>query len=351
MSIQHLVRPNIRNLKPYSSARSEFKGAAEVFLDANENPFESGLNRYPDPLQQRLKGKIAEYKGVQPEQLFLGNGSDEAIDLLIRIFCEPGKDQIIINPPTYGMYHVSADIADVGVLKTPLTARFQPDIASILEAARPSAKLLFLCSPNNPTGNEMEVAAVRSLLDQFQGIVIIDEAYIDFTERASFIRWLEHYPRLVVMQTFSKAWGLAGIRLGMAYANPEIIDLLNRVKPPYNLNTLTQQAALKALADPNRMKNECQKVLQERARLEDQLPKFSFVREVLPSSANFLLTRVEAPDQLYRFLVERRIIVRNRSQAPGCEGSLRFTVGRPGENDRLLEALQQFQNTIVAQQD
>ncbi|MDX2069048.1 MAG: histidinol-phosphate transaminase [Haliscomenobacter sp.] len=340
MEIANLVRPNIRKLVPYSSARSEFKGKAEVFLDANENPFETGLNRYPDPLQWKLKAAISQLKGVPAEQIFLGNGSDEAIDLVVRIFCEPRQDHILILPPTYGMYQVSADIADVGIRTVSLTPDFQPDVEAILAAADEQSKILFICSPNNPTGNDVELERIRSLCAQFKGVVVVDEAYIDFSNQASCTSLLPEFPNLIVLQTFSKAWGMAGIRLGMAFASPEIIQLFNKVKPPYNINQLTQQIALEALeTSQDDYRQILSTLLSERERLVRGLGELKFVEKIFPSDANFILVKMDDPNGTYQFLVEEGIIVRNRNSVHLCAGSLRITVGRPEENDALLTAL------------
>lgn len=340
MSITPLVRANIKALAPYSSARSEFKGAADIFLDANENPFETGLNRYPDPLQWKVKDRISALKKVAPKNIFLGNGSDEVIDLLIRIFCEPREDHILILPPTYGMYKVSAGIADVALREVSLTPDFQPDTAAILAQSDAHSKLLFLCTPNNPTGNSFKIDTIHELCQKFQGIVVIDEAYIDFSAQASFISMLDQYPNLVVMQTFSKAWGLAGIRLGMAFASEEIIGLLNKVKPPYNVNQLTQKAALQALSNPAKQVEMVAILLKERIRLEETLKALPFVQKVFPSDANFILIRVADALGLYNDLVREKIIVRNRSNVHLCEGGIRISVGRPEENDQLIQVLQ-----------
>ena len=342
MSIQQLVRSNIRRLTPYSSARSEYKGLANVFLDANESPFDTGYNRYPDPLQWKGKDKIAGLKGISREKIFLGNGSDEVIDLLIRIFCEPKEDHIIILPPTYGMYRVSADIADVEVREVQLGARFQPDVAAILQAADPHSKLLFLCSPNNPTGNSFPLEDIGRLAEGFPGITVVDEAYIDFSTQASSLSLLEQYPRLAVMQTFSKAWGMAGIRLGMAFASEEIIELFNKVKPPYNVNQLTQEAALNALDGPKEQQQWVQSILGQRTLLAQYLSGLDFVERIYPSDANFLLVKMAEPRRIYNFLVERGIIVRDRSKVALCEGCLRITIGRPEENEQLFRALVEF---------
>lgn len=341
MDLQALVRPNIRTLKPYSSARSEFKGVADVFLDANENPFETGLNRYPDPLQWAVKKAVGKLKDVPVENIFLGNGSDEVIDLLIRIFCEPGRDHIITLPPTYGMYQVSADISNVEVRTVPLREDFQPNVEAILDQSGPRSKLLFLCSPNNPTGNAFEPEKIEALTRGFPGIVVIDEAYIDFSSRPSALKWLPKHPNLVVMQTFSKAWGLAGIRLGMAFADTGIIELFNKVKPPYNVNQLTQKAALEALQNQPRYAGWVATILQQRTLLQDRLANLPFVEHIYPTDANFLLVKVSDPDGLYQYLIDRKIIVRNRSRVHLCAGCLRITVGRPEENERLLKALEE----------
>jgi histidinol-phosphate aminotransferase len=340
MEINSLVRSNILKLVPYSSARSEFKGKAEVFLDANENPFETGLNRYPDPLQWKLKAAISVLKGVPMEQIFLGNGSDEAIDLVVRIFCEPRQDHILILPPTYGMYQVSADIADVGIRSVSLTPDFQPDVEAILAASDAHSKILFLCSPNNPTGNDLELERIRSLCAQFKGIVVVDEAYIDFSRQASCISLLTEFPNLIVLQTFSKAWGMAGIRLGMAFASAEIIQLFNKVKPPYNINQLTQQIAFETLENSQDDYRQLRStLLSERERLIQALGALHFVEKIYPSQANFILIKIDDPNGVYQYLVKEGIIVRNRNSVHLCEGCLRITVGRPEENDALLTAL------------
>jgi len=345
-SIQLLARKNIRALQPYASARSEFKGSARVFLDANENPFDTGLNRYPDPLQWELKEKIAEIKQVPASRIFLGNGSDEAIDLLFRIFCEPGEDHVITLPPTYGMYRVSADIADVEVREVPLSRELQPDVTRIMMNVDPHSKLLFICSPNNPTGNCMDRELVLKLLDTFPGIIVIDEAYIDFAEGPSYTTLLDDYPNLVIMQTFSKAWGMAGIRLGMAFASEEIIALFNKVKPPYNVNQLTQKTALEQLQRLPEMQERVRVLLDERQRLQRALERLDYVQYIYPTEANFILVRVNDAAALYQYLVEREIIVRDRSRVIRCAGSLRISVGRPDENVELLQALQEFAQTV-----
>jgi len=339
MQISSLVRKNILQLAPYSSARHEFVGSAEVYLDANENPYDTGFNRYPDPLQKAVKEKLGQIRKTTPENIFLGNGSDEAIDLLIRIFCEPRIDHILTLPPTYGMYKVSAAIADVKVKNILLTLDYQPNAEEILSISNEQSKLLFLCTPNNPTGNRFERKKVLELLDKFKGIVVIDEAYIDFSVEESYIQLLAKYPNLVVLQTFSKAWGMAAIRLGIAYASEEIIHYFNKVKPPYNVNILTQQAALKSLENYEQQQAWVKEILKEREKLIQTLSEFSFVEKIYPSDANFILIKVEKPNELYHYLVEKGIIVRNRSTVPLCEGGLRITIGTNVENERLLEAM------------
>lgn len=339
MDINSLVRANIRQLQPYSSARDEYSGDARVFLDANENPFENELNRYPDPLAYAVKEAWCQLNGLHPNQICLGNGSDEIIDLTIRIFCEPGQDEIIILPPTYGMYKVAADISGVAVKEIPLLPGFQPDTEAILRHANPHSKVLWLCSPNNPSGNDFEAARMEALISQFPGIVVIDEAYLDFTNRPSYTQWLAQYPNLIVMQTFSKAWGLAGIRLGMAIASPQIIALFNKVKPPYNINRLSQQAALNALHRAEETRQKIDTLIGQRALLQQYLSSMAFVERIYPSDANFLLVKTSHPRELYEFLLTRGIIVRDRSRQPLCEGCLRITVGTPEENEQLWRAL------------
>lgn len=341
-NIDLLVRDNIRQLKPYSSARSEFSGTGQVFLDANENPYETGLNRYPDPLQREVKEKLAAIKGVRPEQIFLGNGSDEVIDLAIRIFCRPGTDHIIILPPTYGMYQVGAAIADVEVREVPLFPDFQPDVEAILTTANAHSKLLFICHPNNPTGNLMDTRAMETLLDGFPGIVVIDEAYIDFAPEYSMVKYLEKYPKLIVMQTLSKAWGLAGIRMGVAFASDAIIDYYNKVKPPYNINILTQEAALKELEREDQKAAWVEELIRTRELLAAALREMPMVKKVYPSETNFLLVQVTDPLGLYQYLLEQGIIVRDRSRVLFCDGSLRISIGTASENQQLISALKEY---------
>ena len=341
--INKYVRPNIRQLKPYSSAREEYKGKEAVFLDANENPYNAPYNRYPDPLQTKLKEKISELKNISSDQLFLGNGSDEAIDLLIRIFCSPGKDSIIIADPTYGMYKVCADINNINVLEISLTKDFQPDATAILEKTDENSKIIMLCSPNNPTGNSFDKNKVLKILDEFNGIVVIDEAYIDFSKNNSYINVLDQYNNLVVLQTFSKAWGMAGIRLGMAIASPDIINYLNKIKYPYNVNRITQEIALKAISNKHKKDKWVSDILAQREYLANKLSTMAFVKKIYPTDANFFLVKVDQPKNIYNYLVNKKIIVRDRSNVNLCEGCLRFTVGTPKENKTLINALNKYE--------
>jgi histidinol-phosphate aminotransferase len=341
--IQQLLRENIRRLIPYSSARGEFKGVASVFLDANENPYDSGYNRYPDPLQRDLKNKMSPLWQVPPESIFLGNGSDEPIDLLVRLFCEPGKDHIITTPPTYGMYRVAADIAGVEVREIELKPDFQLAVEDILAQMNEHSKILFLCSPNNPTGNLLHREDIKTMLRNFPGIVVLDEAYIDFANEEGFLPTLADFPNLVILQTFSKAWGLASIRLGIAFASGELIEYLNKVKAPYNLNTLTVDFVLKQLDFVEDKKNAVALIKEEKRFLISHFTAFSFIRNVYHSDANFMLIRVDDADRLYLFLVSKGIIVRNRSQMPLCSGALRITVGTSQENQLLINALEEWE--------
>ena len=344
--LEQLVRKNIKNLKPYSSARSEFAGTAEVFLDANENAFGSpagvGYNRYPDPLQTELKQRIATIKGVDPSQIFVGNGSDEAIDLLFRIFCEHGRDVVITCPPTYGMYHVSADINDVAVREVRLTSEFQLDVPAIVSGVTEQTKLIFICSPNNPTGNLMRRESVIEIARKFNGIVVVDEAYIDFADEPSLTAELDTLPNLVILQTFSKAWGMAGLRVGHAFASRAIIDLFNRVKPPYNVSGIAQRAVIEALGDGERVKHWVDSALHQRSVLAESLTVLDFVEKVYPSDANFVLVEVTDADAVYRFLLKEKVVVRNRNSIEMCGCCLRITVGTLAENDRLVDALGRF---------
>ncbi|MDB5285050.1 MAG: histidinol-phosphate transaminase [Bacteroidota bacterium] len=344
--VESIVRTNILNLKPYSSARDEFKGHASVFLDANENSFGSPTseeyNRYPDPLQLKLKEAITNIKGIPAENIFLGNGSDEAIDILFRIFCEPGIDNVIICPPTYGMYEVSANINNVAAKKVNLTPSFELDVQAILENSDVHSKLLFICSPNNPTGNSLHKEDIELLIQKFNGIVVIDEAYINYAKQSSCIGFLTEYPNLVVLQTFSKAWGLAALRLGMAFASTKIIDYMNKVKPPYNINQATQNLALSALENINWVNDAIRETISEGTRLVTSLQAMPLVEKIFPSDANFLLVKVADPVKIYGQLVDGGIIVRNRNNITLCEGCLRITVGTPQQNEILITALQQI---------
>jgi histidinol-phosphate aminotransferase len=345
-SINNILRENIKNLVPYSSARDEFQGEASVFLDANENafgsPLEQQFNRYPDPLQYAVKKRLSEIKGVPPRNIFLGNGSDEAIDILFRSFCNPGVDNVILVPPTYGMYQVSANINDTEVRNVPLTEDFQLNLEGIAEAIDQYTKLIFVCSPNNPTGNSMNRADVETLLANFNGLVIVDEAYINFSRQKTFIQELTEYANLVVLQTLSKAWGLAGLRVGMAFASEEIIEVMNKVKPPYNINEASQQLALQALANIGQVNNWIKETLVQRDNLVLQLKDFDLVLDIYPSDANFILVKTTDPKGIYNFLVEKGIIVRDRSKVDLCAGCLRITVGTPQENNTLIQTLQNF---------
>ncbi len=339
MELNNLLRKNIAELKPYSSARDEYTGEAMVFLDANENPYNEPYNRYPDPLQKELKQKIAKIKAVNPENIFLGNGSDEPIDLLIRAFCEPGKDNLVTINPTYGMYQVAADVNNVEVIKVSLTENFDINANEILTAVNENTKLIFLCSPNNPTGNCLNAEEMQKVITGFNGIVIIDEAYIDFAPGKTLVSKLENFENLVVLQTFSKAWGMAGIRLGMAFASVEIITVLNKIKYPYNLNILTQKKALELVEKSEEVRKWVKLLMAERKKMEELLKEFPFVVNVFPSDANFLLVKIHDASGIYNYLVEKGIIVRNRSKIHLCADSLRITIGSSTENEALLTAL------------
>ncbi len=341
-----ILRENIRKLKPYTSARDEFSGEGDVYIDANENPLGSATshhhNRYPDPLQLKLKNEISKIKKVPVEQIFLGNGSDEAIDLTFRAFCQPAKDNIITVPPTYGMYQVLADINDVEIKKVNLTNEFQLDVEGILKAVDEHTKVIFICTPNNPTANAIHQEDIFTILKAFKGIVFVDEAYIDFTNTPSFIGQLAQFPNLVVIQTFSKAWGLASIRLGMAYASKEIISVFNKVKFPYNISDLTQEAGLEAVANWGKTKEMIATILEQRTWLAKELKQLKTVEKVFPSDANFLLVKIANAHQVYLKLIEQKIIVRDRSKVELCEDTLRITVGTEEENKKLMNALKSF---------
>jgi histidinol-phosphate aminotransferase len=344
--INTLLRKNIKNLTPYSSARDEFQGEASVFLDANENAFGSPLdtayNRYPDPMQHAIKLRLKEIKGLPVRNIFVGNGSDEAIDILFRSFCNPGVDNVIIVPPTYGMYQVSANINDVETKKVLLTEEYQLDLEGIAEAIDAHTKLIFICSPNNPTGNSINREDIETLLANFNGIVVVDEAYINFSRQKSFIQELTEYANLVVMQTLSKAWGLAGLRVGMAFASEEIIEVMNRVKPPYNVNEASQQLALQALQNVQQVNDWIKVTLSQRDTLVLKLKEMAFVLDIYPSDANFILVKTTGATGIYNYLVDKGIIVRNRTNVELCEGCLRITIGTPEENNTLIETLQQY---------
>ena len=339
MDINQLLRKNIQSLKPYSSARDEYTGEAMVFLDANENPFNEPYNRYPDPLQKEVKEKISKLKSVATQNIFLGNGSDEPIDLLIRAFCEPRIDNIVSMNPTYGMYQVAADISGVELNKVSLNENFELGAQEILDATNQNTKLIFLCSPNNPTGNSLNPEALHVIVSSFNGIVVIDEAYIDFAPGKTFLHEIDKYPNLVILQTFSKAWGMAGIRLGMAFAQTPIISVLNKIKYPYNLNILTQKKALELLDKKVSVQNWVKLLIAEREKMEELLMEFPFVEKVYPSDANFLLAKMHDAKGVYDYLVEEGIIVRDRSKVHLCKDTLRITIGTSDENETLLNAL------------
>lgn len=343
--LENLVRPEIRRLIPYRSARSEFQGSAAIFLDANEHPEDflgENLHRYPDPLQSELKAAIARFKGLPPETIFLGNGSDEAIDLLFRIFCRPGLDSALLCPPTYGMYKVQADIHGAAVREVALDDRFQPRPDEVLAAVTGNTRLLFLCSPNNPTGNCFDPVLVERLLRDFPGVVVLDEAYLDFSDQPSWSLRLAEFPHLVVLQTFSKAWGLAGARVGMAFANPWLVHHFNRVKYPYNVGLPAQQVVFRGLAQTERFREQVRRRVTDRETLAVELARLPAVRTVFPSQANFLLVRFQDSAAVFRFLLEHGVVVRDRSREPGCAHCLRITVGTDAENHRLLQLISQW---------
>jgi histidinol-phosphate aminotransferase len=342
MNLQNLIRKNISVLKPYSCARDEFKGEASVYLDANENPMNAPYNRYPDPLQWKLKEKIAKIKHVRPEQIMLGNGSDEPIDLVFRIFCEPKEDNIVAIEPTYGMYKVCADINNVEYRKAFLNEDFTLDANRVLAAVNEKTKVIFLCSPNNPTGNLLNRAEMLKIVENFGGIVVIDEAYIDFSAEKSWLEELSNCPNIIVLQTFSKAWGLASVRCGMAFASEEIISYFNKVKYPYNINFLTQTFVDEQLDHEDRKNEWVNMLLEQRSNLEKELKKLPFVEKVYPTDANFLLVKVPDADGIYQYLVNKGVIVRNRNTVSLCQGGLRVTVGTLKENQALIAELQKI---------
>ena len=344
-SILDLVRGNIKSLKPYSSARDEYKDIAindMIFLDANENPFENGVNRYPDPQQLTVKKVLATIKNVNKKNILLGNGSDEILDLLFRAFCEPNKDNIITLPPTYGMYSVLASLNAIENRKVLLSTDFQPQIQQILATVDDNSKILFVCSPNNPSGNSFSEEVIETLLKKFQGLVVIDEAYIDFSKQESWLKKLNEYPNLVITQTLSKAYGMAGIRLGICYASEEIIQILNNIKPPYNINELTQQKALERLQDKEGVAQEIETILFERNQLAIALRSISFIEKIYESDANFILIKVDDANKRYNELIEKGIVIRNRTSQPLCENTLRLTVGTKEENEKLIKVLKEI---------
>jgi len=344
--LSKITRENVKALKAYSSARDEYTGEASVFLDANENAYGAlilgNYNRYPDPYQSKIKAKLAEIKGLTHQQIFLGNGSDEAIDLLFRAFCIPAKDNVILIPPTYGMYKVAADINDIQIIDVPLNAKFEIETDKVLAAINEQTKLIFVCSPNNPSGNQIPEKEILSLLKNFQGIVVVDEAYIDFAENKSAINLLDTFPNLVILQTFSKAWGMAALRVGMAFASKDIIQLFNKIKPPYNINALSQEKVLQALKKYEKLQYSINEIKKQREFLISELKNFTFVEEIYPSDANFILISAKNATDIYNFLTGKGIIVRNRSNMQNCKSCLRITVGTPEENHELIASLKQY---------
>ena len=339
--INNLVRKNIKNMKSYSSARDEFKdfNTEMIFLDANENPFENGVNRYPDPQQNNVKLALAELKKVNTNQILLGNGSDEVLDLLFRTFCEPNKDNVITLPPTYGMYGVLADLNAVENREVVLSSDFQPNVKSILESVDTNTKIIFLCSPNNPTGNSFSDTVISELLDNFDGIIVLDEAYIDFSERESWLAKIERYPNLVISQTLSKAFGMAGIRVGILYASASIIAIVNKIKPPYNINVLSQEKAFERIKDSDKNSLEIQSILDNKRNLLEQLSKIKFIEKIFPSDANFVLIKVDNASKRYNQLIDFGIVIRNRTTQLLCENCLRITIGTNLENEKLINVL------------
>ena len=341
MEIKDLIRENIKSLEAYSSARDEFKAMSSefVFIDANENPFDTGLNRYPDPQQNLVKEALSKLKGISKEQILLGNGSDEVLDLIFRVFCEPREDNVIVLPPTYGMYEVLANINAIELVKIPLVENFQPNVKEIVKVQDAKTKVLFLCSPNNPTANSFDASSIETLIKEFNGIVVIDEAYIDFSIEDSWLGRLGEFPNLIVTQTLSKAYGLAAIRMGICYASKEIISILNKIKPPYNVNQLTQDVALQSLLNQEKVKNNITAIISERNQLIRDLQNVEIVEKVYSSDANFLLVQVDDANLRYKQLVKLGIIVRNRTTQILCDNCLRFTVGTADENKKLINTL------------
>ena len=349
--LNKILRPHILNLAPYSSARDEYTGHVGIFLDANENPYGSvtaeNYNRYPDPHQMDIKRKLAPLKQINVERIFLGNGSDEPIDLLVRATCIPGKDQVIIMPPTYGMYEVSASIHDVKIEKVSLTTDYQIDVEAVLNAITPETKIIWICSPNNPSGNIMQGKDIETILENFHGIVVVDEAYIDFTDSPSWLHRLDSFPNLVVLQTFSKSWGLAGLRIGMCFASKELVHILNKIKAPYNISQPSQKALLEGLDAATNMNEMVKEILKERTSLRTMLENLSLVNKVFPSDSNFLLVKFDDAKAIMDYLLQETIIVRDRSRVHLCEGCLRITVGTREENEALIACLVKYQQNII----
>ena len=344
VDLNKLIRENVIKLSPYSCARDEFKGKTGIFMDANENPY-GNLNRYPDPYQKELKNEISKIKGIEEEKIFLGNGSDEIIDLCFRVFCNPGIDKALTFTPTYGMYPVSASVNDVEVISVPLNGSFQIDLKKTEPLlSDKNLKLVFICSPNNPTANSMNYDDVEYIISKFEGIVVVDEAYIDFSEKPSFIKLVGKYPNLILMQTLSKAFGLAAVRVGIAFSNPQIIKFFNKIKPPYNISTINQRAALKKLTQKDQLKSLVIRIKKERIRLSAILSKMEIVEKVYPSDANFLLVKVKNADLIYNSLVDKSIIVRNRNKV--IDNCLRITIGKRSENDKLIKTLKDLEHLL-----
>ena len=339
--LKNIIRPTIKALKPYSSARDEFQGSTDnmVFLDANENPFENGVNRYPDPHQGKLKAILSEIKGISTKNILLGNGSDEVLDLIYRAFCEPNQDNVVILPPTYGMYEVLANLNAIGIKKVDLDTEFQPKVEVVLNSADANSKLLFICSPNNPSGNSFTSEAIEKMVSNFKGIVVIDEAYIDFSTEKSWLTRLNEFPNLIVTQTLSKAYAMAGIRLGICYASEEIITVLNTIKPPYNINELTQKKAIELLSIKDLASNQIADILKERETMITELQSVSYISKIYPSDANFVLVKVDDANKRYNQLIEKGIVIRNRTTQPGCENTLRLTIGTSEENKIVIDTL------------
>lgn len=350
-NLENIIRENIKRLTPYSSARKEFSGEANIFLDANENSFGSPIlpnyHRYPDPLQLKIKEIIAKWENVKTSEIFIGNGSDEAIDLLFRMFCEPKTDNALICPPTYGMYEVSAEVNDIKIKRANLTEEFQLNFDEIYRQVDENTKLIFFCSPNNPTGNSLDRGEILNFAGNFNGIVVIDEAYIHFSNEKSFIDKINNFPNLIVMQTFSKAWGLAGLRVGLAFANEEIIRLFNNVKPPYNVSQIAQEAVLDALEVKAKVIETIEKIKTEREKLIENLANLQVVTKIYPSDANFVLVKTTNANSIYKFLLNETIVVRNRNSVDLCEGCLRITIGTEAENTKLLKALKKYEKSFI----